>query len=207
MSRRSRIPSLGLSLLALASCAGEEEAPIMGLPEDARLADLTLEQANAGCDLLQALVDRRFRSQTSTREQCTLLALDSTTDETTCEVRRNSCEQTAPEEPPRAGSRLLEPPRRLGCEDPAQLWRGCGATVGALERCLRDLLRELRSSADDFTCRDAPTYLTACLPPLTPLVAVDEIDPRTNMPPRCELVPLSEACWALQDECTSLPLQ
>jgi hypothetical protein len=200
--------ALVLQILFLGSCSGkaEDPNPSTGLPADALLGDLTLEQATVGCERLR-MAEARQLDGASTREQCTVLALYVAREEASCAAQRDSCVQTPVENPPRAGSRLLEPSRRLGCDDPVARWRGCAGTVAALETCMDDLLDGLADAVDDFSCRDAPTYRIRCLPPVDPNHAIDTIDPRTGMPPQCELVPVSEACWALQDQCSGLPLQ
>jgi hypothetical protein len=197
---------MGAQILVLGSCSNEADNPSTGLPADALLGDLTLEQATLGCERLK-MAEAHLLEGASTREQCTVLALYVTSEEASCAAQRDSCVQTPVENPPRVGSRLLEPTRRLGCDDPGARWRGCAATVAALETCMDDLLDGLADAVDDFTCRDAPMYRTSCLPPVDPYRAIDVIDPRTNMPPLCELVPVSDACWALQDQCSSLPLR
>lgn len=195
-----------LHLLLLPSCGGKEAGITTGLAGDALLGDLTAEQAAAGCARLDAQVGVRFDQATLALEQCTLFALELTSEEPPCTSLRDTCVMSRAENQPGAFASFFEPTRDVGCGDPGQQWQGCTATVRALERCLRDVLSTYADALDEYTCRDAPTYRRACLPPLNPYVAILEIDPRTNRPPECELLPVPDSCRALEQGCPGLPL-
>lgn len=204
--RLSQPPSLwalACQVLALAGCGGREGGSTTGLPSSALLGELTAEQASAGCGQLAALVERRFHRRALAYEDCTLSALKVATEVPYCTALRDMCVMARAQDPG-AGSTLFEPALDVGCGEPSTSWSGCSATVEELESCLHDVLDGLAEAIETYTCEDAPTYRRACLPPINPYVAVDEVDPRTNMPPQCELLPVPDSCRALHGECSSL---
>jgi hypothetical protein len=198
---RPPLSALALHVLALASCGGKEAGITTGLPRDALLGELTAEQAASGCGRLLAQVNVRFDPSQLAQEQCTLFALERTMEQRLCAGMRDTCLMRRAESDPEAAATFFEPTAQLGCGDPSARWRACTATVGALELCLREVVETYDDALDRYTCVDAPTYRHACLPPLNPYVAMDEIDPRTGLPPMCELLPVPDACRALEELC------